>query len=521
MKKDKLSIAYPNYDQYLNFSAPRDTEKWMGAVKNMYSIIHKGTDRLTAFNTVTAGWDNMEKLEFTHWLKYYEENSHKKYSSEIQAPIVRTAQVNYWEDINRAGYFVPIHQEPAVDTNSAEPAPIDFAVAVDPENDPITIENNKREIIEMQRGKILSRLDSAEKLLRTTDGHIMAGNELASLMRAIYDLKERIHVVNKKSSSTKLYEDMIVREANVLVRKGFIKASAILCKIADGENLTATSPANPLASGGLPGIMPSEAPGQVPPPNNPPDEEDLSEGMKGFLEGLDTNNFTPDAEILEVQDNEDDELVVEAQVATPPPVPTVPNKPVAQKAEIEVEEDKAPTTGDKNFDSMIDSAFHSLTVQDVVNKLEDLAKIFKTREVPRQLAIVDMMLDKLGLASFFPTLAEAMNRSLDSNQYMSSRVEDILSKLRGTIETRDIDLKNENAVDNPAVAGIKQQLETNELKEKNRKEQRKQQENAEADQAVKGTPEIEVEEDLGQPTEMTQKVPAVAPPSAAPPPPVR
>lgn len=525
MKKDKLSLAYPNYDQYIDFNAPRDTKKWIGAVKDMYFHIHKGLDRVASFNKVTAGWDNMEKLDFTNWLKYYEENTHKKYAE--KSPTVKTAQVSYWEDINRAGYFVPIQQDIVVDENDA--APVDFAQE---QNNQAILEDNKREIIEAQRSKILSRLDSAEKLLRTIDGHLMAGNELASLMRAIYDLKERIHVVNKKTSSMRLYEDMIVREANIQTRRGFTKASSLLCKIAEGQDLTATPPANPMTGAGLPGNMPGEGPGLVPPPNPTPNlskdgppkaDEPMAEGMKGFLEGLDTNNFTPDAEELEVQESDDEEMfVVEAQAINPPPPPPAsktPKAPVPAKApapagdgDLTVE-DKNP--GGPDIDADIDQAFSNVTIQTVINKLEDLAKIFKNREVPRQLAIVDLMLDKLNLASFFPTLAEAMNRSLDSNQYMSSRIEDILSRLRGTVPTREIDLKNENGIDTPEVAGLKSKLEQDDAKEKARKENRKKQEDLEA---AKATPEVEVEQDLAAPTQMTNKVPAPAP---APPPPVK
>lgn len=504
---NRMKIAYPNYDQYINFSPPRDTQKWIETVKNMFHHIHMGVDKTAAFNTVTAGWDKMEKLDFQNWLKFYEENTHKKYSSEnLKSSSIKTAQVGYWEDINRAGYFVPLHQESTLlDTNKIDQQ-IDFAV--NPETNTNTAENSKKEIIENQRSKILSRLDSAEKLLRSTDGHIMAGNELASLMRAIYDLKERIHVVNKKSASTRLYEDMIAREANVLVRKGFNEASKILYKIADGEPLAPIPPANPTSGGGIPGNLPGEAPGQVPLQNNTPDvkEEPLAEGMKEFLKGLETGNLTHE-EDLEVNDSED-ELTVEAQAVPPVPSP-----------EIEVHETEVPEKIDKNFDSMIDQAFHNLTINDVVNRLEDLAKIFKTREVPRQLAIVDMMLDKLGLASFFPTLAEATNKALDSNQYISTRVEDILSKLRGTIETKEIDLKNENHIEPPEVAAIKQKLQESEEKDKVRKELRKKVEDDSLQQKTKEeAPEIEVEEDLGQPAQTTTQIP-VAPP--APPVPTR
>ena len=165
---------------------------------------------------------------------------------------------------------------------------------------------------------------------------------------------------------------------------------------------------------------------------------------------------------------------------------------------------------------MIDAAFANLTVDDVVLKLEDLAKIFKTREISRQLSIVDMMLDSLGLASYFPSLSEAQNKSLESTNYISTRIEEILSQLRGATETKEIDLRGDKKETNPAVQNIKNVLQQNEDKEKNRKEQRKQQQNAELDNVSspeKETPEVEIGEDLAAPVAPVAKPPApVTPP---------
>jgi hypothetical protein len=126
-----------------------------------------------------------------------------------------------------------------------------------------------------------------------------------------------------------------------------------------------------------------------------------------------------------------------------------------------------------------------------------------------------MMLDSLGLASFFPSLSEATNKALESNNYISTRVEDIISKLRGAMETKDIDLRGNEQENNPAVQGIKNTLKQNEDKEKARKEQRKQQQNSELDNAQKETPEVEISEDLAVP-EAPIKPPAPKIPPAPP-----
>ena len=96
----------------------------------------------------------------------------------------------------------------------------------------LSVSEEKRNTIEKQRAKIIGRLDSAEKLLRSPEGQQFAGHELEQLMEAIYTLKKKVQLVNKLSISTRLYEDMIVREANVLGRKGFTKAANMLYSVA-------------------------------------------------------------------------------------------------------------------------------------------------------------------------------------------------------------------------------------------------------------------------------------------------
>lgn len=519
--------AYPNFEQYQFVPGQHDTQKWLQAVKDIYYKERNGADRVQSIRQVTAGWKITETHDFLNWLRFYEEGVHLKY---------KTAQV--WYENGAPGYF--LHVKPDPEKPQEQPVKgqdIDFAR--DAAHDELSL-SEKKNIIEKQRSKIIGRLDSAEKLLRSRDGQIFAGKELEALMEAIYALKKKVQLVNKLSTSTRLYEDMIIREANVLNRKGFIKAAAQLQALADDTEtadkepakdvaLQPASPAPPQQGSGAAGGLPSVGPGMPQtPPESAPNNEVVPKGISKFLENLDTAKISTKDDlqvddVVDVSDVDDELFVTEAQAIpslnpdAPPPVdaPSPASKPKVPSTSLEVEEkdvekglpvDSSQVT---DFDNMIDAAFKNLTVNDVVAKLEDLAKIFKTREVPRQLAVVDMMLDSLGLASFFPSLSEATNKSLESNNYISTRIEDILSKLRGAIKTKEIDLRGDNQEDNPAVQGIKNTLQQNEEKEKMRKEKRKQQENEDLDAAPKETPKVEIDEDLAQPV-----------PPKAPPPPV-
>jgi hypothetical protein len=537
--------AYPNYDEYMYTSPARDTRKWIDAVKDIYYKEKIGQDKRSAILTTIGKWDDMEKKDFFNWLKFYEEGAHLKY---------KYAQQMWYEGIN-PGYVLPFKKDaPVADTNHADDSLEEMS------------QTEKKRIIEQQRKKIIGRLDSIEKLLRSEDGQLFAQKEFETLLEIIYQLKKKIQLINKKSASTKLYDDMIVREANVLMKRGFNRAADLLYKLAD-DVPAAVPPAPPTTVSGAPTTVPGDqvgtdknvdgvsgplnnpppAPVAAPPPGPPPPPPPppASEGMEEFLKGLKGGNITSDKsdtndlEVLDVDDLEVDDLEVikEAQEAAPsPPEPSPEPAPAPPPPEenLEVTEDvapKAPTdsnlevkeedspTGNKPsstaFDSAIDSAFKNIKVDDVVAKLEDLAKIFKTREVPRQLAFVDMMLDTLGISSFFPSLAEATNKSLESNQYILTRVEDILSKLRGTMETNEIDLTSETPTP-PEMEALKGKLSEQDENEKAKKKMRKDLEDKKLQEQSKEAPEVEIEEDLSKPTEVAP--PAAPPPAPAAPP---
>lgn len=530
--------AYPNTDVYMHIPGAHNTEKWLQAISDIYRREKSGVTRVEAIRSVVANWNVMEAYDFLNWVKFYEAGDHMKYKFAqlwFEAPGQKK-----WYTNDLPGYALPIDKDPpAAPESRVSGQDIDFA------KDNANAESERRQVIEKQRNKIIGRLDSAEKLLRSPDGHTFSGKEFESLLEAIYQLKKKIQMVNKISSSTRLYEDLIVREGNVLSKKGFTKAANVLFSLAQaptppGDPTGAGNPGAPSGGAGTPAqpdgnaTMPQSEPAGTQP-----------KGISEFLARMDEGVHAPDDEAkaedeLEVSD-EEELLVTEAQAAPvdepittspapaplgPSPVsaPTAPAKapakpgakaPPPEEEPLEVTEDdiksapKSQTPPTTDFDAKVDAVFANITVADVVAKLEDLAKIFKTREVPRQLGIVDMMLDSLGLASYFPSLSEATNKALESNNYISTRVEDILSKLRGAMGTNAVDLKGEE-VDRPEVAGIKNKLKSDQEKEKARKQMRKDQETAELAGQNKETPDVEIEEDLAPPA------PPAAPPKAPP-----
>ena len=543
MAKKEKKQAYPNYEYNMYISPQHDVQKWINLLKDIYYQEKNNGNRSQTIINATANWPEKEKYDFLNWLKFYESGSHMKY---------KFAQNYYVNDSvpGYSGYFVPFNKE------QEKPATnLDVNNAKDPSAHELS-DGEKKKIIQKQRKKIISRLDSAEKLLRTDEGELFAGKEFDSLLSSLYDLKKKIQMMNKVSISTTIYDDMIIREANILNKHGFIKAANILYSLAQdagsdlsNPNETAPSAAPPAAptgpaasptadstqSMGAPGNMPMDTPpggmptdatsgdGAVRPEiasNNPPSPKNMSEGMEAFLKGLDPAKESNGDELM-VEDNdfnyifdEGELLVTEAQVAeTPAPSPATPLEVKEEVKPLETTPKSLEIKNPKsNFDAQFNQAFSNITVQDIIVKLEDLSKIFKTREVPRQLGLVDMMLDSLGLAPFFPALSEATNKALESNNYISTRVEEVLSKLRGTLATHEIDLMGDTEETKPEVTGLKNKLISEEEKEKAKKELKKQKEDELLEVSEKETPEIEIAEDLTE----APATPPPQPPAPAP-----
>ena len=553
--------AYPNNEGYLHVPGQHNTDKWLQTVKDIYHQEKNNIDRRAAIINSTEGWAPKEQFDFLNWLKFYEGGNHLKY---------KFAQS--WYIGRDESYLLPIK----VDNSNLEKE-------INNAKDSSVTElsgSEKKKIIENQRKKIIGRLDSVEKLLRTEQGHLFAGNELESLMETIFNLKKKVNVVNKLSASTRLYEDMIIREANILVKKGFEDSAELLFTLAEEaakeDNKGAMPPPAPPAppaqgsgsAGGLPatntkaqpnapeapknnapGSAGSPAPGgppslppipgvkDLPPPPPPPPapsptppastpgsqptpptpaKDPKPAGIKNFLSRLDET----DDNSLEV--SEDDVLLSYAQEVAPPPpaasepppaTPMAPAPPAVVEPPVteELEVVDSPITPKSDFDNKVNQVLSSIRVEDVVSKLEDLAKVFRTREIPRQLAIIDMMLDSLGLASYFPSLSEATNKALESNNYISTRIDDILSKLHGAVKKNKIDLAGDEPKVSPQVEAIQDNLQEAQDLEKARKDLRKQQETEELMATEKETPEIEIEEEPAAPVAPAPPTPVASP----------
>lgn len=556
-------MAYPNYDDYNNHVPPRNTEKWVNLISRMYAEIHAGIPRKEAVAKITSDLDKMEKIDFLNWLRFYEENAHKKYASEDIGYVKNKFANGYYLSDD---FYLPGEQtfRESNGVSGSQSNSVDNAMSTDRNKD--IIESSKKEEIEKYKKKILARLHAVEKLLTSHNtGSDLFGDEYNGFIQSLLRLRQQVLMLNKQASSNKIYKDIIIREANKLKNNGYSNSYNILVKVADTLPPPPAAP-SPTDMGGLPGVMTQNP---IPKPQSSGQqevsfepEENQNEAISKFLGGMnnggivvDDINTVSDADLsLSFYENFEDEddndsiyvaeddvddtdnfLLSEAQAPLNESV-NKKNQPLAGSAiqetnqnkkdesqgnteVLSVKEDVADDTASSEFESYIDKAFEMLSVSDVINKLDDLVKIFKAREIPRQLSVVDMMLDRLGLGTYFPSLAEATTKSLESNQYILSRIEDVVSRLRGSLESEEVDLSSKvrSEISDAETLKVKNDLQQKSEKEKERKKIKKELEDKSIDDVAesKEKPEIEVKEDMSGPvsktTEMPQSMPNQSP----------
>lgn len=483
--------AYPQ-DEHGNFvNSPHNIGRWMKSMQEVYMQSPRvGWSK--AFDAVTNGWDDMEKRDFKNWMSFYQEGGHQKY---------KTAQFLPSTYVENGGSFIPVdHLKSSLP--GKQPDMSSFTVSQDV--NAVQEKEAQKALVERKIQSLVGRLNSAEKIATNPQVQLalkqclqMSVDEWVSLLQK---LKREIQLAPMRfRAANSLLDDIVYKNANQVYAAGYKNAARMLVKVAQTAPTppaVAPSTTNPTPPPMTPDATPMAgqplAPGSNPAPNGDmagkPDDKDA---VAKFLANLNFEDVGK-AEDDELEVDDQAEITVTAQAApgaedlplppnpapppdpkpkaapTPLPATPAPEAP-APTPDIEVSEDEviSPMTAGDPFDR----ALSDVQVKDIVTRLEGIASMFKNRQIARQLSIIDLMMDKIGIAPFFPTLAEAMRSALESNQYCQSRVEEILAKLRGTISTpMSQHLESEVSGENDQ---IKSQLAQQEESERVRKERRK------------------------------------------------
>jgi hypothetical protein len=490
-----------------------DVGRWVDATRHIYSLMVKGHSQDQAKQSVIGKWEHREQMDYEHWLKFYKERVPEKYPKLAQdfTGGLGGIPVDILQANTRGSRRFPAPFPGGLDPQTHK-VPPGLPQRTDGDSDPV------RDTIEGQRRKLISRLNAAEKLLYSSEGQLFAGDDQELMLKLLQDLKRRIQISNKRTVRSSLFEDHIFRTANLLKLQGRNEPAAFFYKIAQlpppGGDFFADL-------GGAPpdGAAPAAGGGE----NKQETHDLLKEFFDALKRGVSDKDDTPEERENATKEESEPasnappppaptpppapppaptatalfevneqiklgmgywipELRAFAQAAPPAPTPVAPAPPAPAPVKdvvIDPEEvPKQPEQAKDNTDDVIEAALKNVNVNDVISRLEMLVSVYNRREISRQLAILDIMMDRLGLASFFPALGEAMSKALEANQYIGNRLQEILGKVKSSVEAPGADEWVEITPENQPqeTEGVRQRLQHSIDKEEARREMRKERE---------------------------------------------
>jgi hypothetical protein len=438
--------AYPQGFETNYIQPPHNIKKWIESMRKIYAIMHKGFEFNDAFAQATKDWGTMEKSDFKNWMNFYQGNQHEVYKT------ANEHKPNTFVGGEQGAQF-PLGMRARIPN---VPDLFNRQEAEEVKSEQAREKAIRQEESQLTKAKLIGRLNSAEKLF--TSVNFMEGAEFEEWLKELHNLKRKIFSL--KTADADMIEDLIIRSGNQLEDKGLYKSATVMHRIAQPAPPPTVEDPMPVMSDGdeeLGGSFPDDLEG-IPDLDGsltgdvaggsagaaPGDAEegvkDLSDPDGAMLEFLKNLGGT---KVEAASDNfdgayivvgEDDGLRVNAQVL---PEETVKPMETAKPVETADLTPKSNVNTDAATDAAINAALANVKYSDIIYKLEDVASILKVRQLTRELSIVDLMMQSMGISSFFPNMAEATKSALDSNQYVLTRVEDILAKLRGASSATD------------------------------------------------------------------------------------
>lgn len=368
--------AYPNITgvNEENIKEKRDVNLWIKTLGSIYKAIRKGESRESALNRLTKEWSPMEKFDFEAWARYYEKGDHEKYN-------IKVAEEIDFEDLFKDT------EEPI---RSEKPTK-----QIRPEK---TIDDYKK--------ALMGRLNSAERLLNNFV-HVWPDDTVKRLYDGLYELKRQLITMRTTSS----VQDIIIRLASSWEKDGFSEGANELRKIAQ--------PPNDITSEIEKALKGKEF--KKTKPKKPSPMEDMGMGDLPPMEDLPPMDNIPPMEGMEPK-GEVPDIPAGVEENLPPPM---------EEPAIEVEEPPIPEKKPNH------NPYSDASIEDALDILEPLAQSLREREFIRDLSKADMMLDALNIASHFPELGEVLAKALELNIYMGTRLEKVISKLKGGVKTNE------------------------------------------------------------------------------------
>jgi hypothetical protein len=363
----------------LDIEDPYNMKKWEYVAKIItYDSQRLGNNKALDYHSYVNFEDDKERDKFKQWCKI------KKVAGDTMPKLSKRAREQYG-------------------LNSTSIYPTDTGSSFDSDDRSVYIANqNKRsdeyqklygdlpkketkeELAKKRKAELSSRINKylilLQKSLLSSDISI---EDFSGAMEALKDLS----LLSQRIKTAEMGIDLIYRTSNKLNRYGLKKEASGLKKFAqEQEAQLETAPLEPPSQG----VPPEQAqqvpavemqPEQAPQPQVDPEEEALRKSTEA-------------------------EPVAFSDIDTP-----------------------GPEEGE--YDKIIDT---NIQMSDAAGKLEDVASMLADRRVIRYLAEFDIMLDKLGIASMFPELAESQSKLIDAYSYALTRVSKMMGQLANAAE---------------------------------------------------------------------------------------
>lgn len=384
-------------NSYLNMTLPGQEKKynldlWYDCERKVASYMREGyaLDKASSYVAKTHIRDAQEQSDFYNWVRNrinYKSASLSK-SAIYNSPINFSNQSNWGsEDLSdRVEKAKEVFQTSKKEEESKDKRLTPDAVK-DSDNDAI-YKKLRRHILGLTRLLLESRSISDEDYAEAQRNL----TQLTNIVRAPY--------------SKKVKADYIYSTSNKIAKLGEPEAAKILRKFAQ-EVEAEEAPANPVAA-------------QAQPPA-------------------------------------DDVATEEVESEAPPsPTASAPGTPGGASVQIPSSDSVKPVrfediiVPDSDPEHRYDDLSGDIGVADAASKLDEIAGMLADRRVIRLLAEFDIMLDRLGIASMFPELAESQSKLIDAFSYALTRVTKMMGQLANAQQVIE---SSEKAIENAEVSG--------------------------------------------------------------------
>ena len=307
--------AHPNIGGKNEREVVYNIDKWISALKNIYTAVHNKASKSDAIKYFTQAWDSDERQHFINWMKYYEGGNMEKYNVK-NAKFTKEADLDFavpqsW--MNDAG-----RSQNAIDLSTRK----------------IDTEKTRRE----------AELENAKHIKRKMRGRLLAFKKLL----------DRYNDILPKQNLEKIYDE--IHDLDVSISRLDVYASMQDCLYRSAGKIR----------------------------------------KFGFSEG---------AEFLE----------------------KVAEEPAAGKDVIQsLPQGASPQT------NLPPKTMPAINIKTIIARLEGVSKTLKSRDMIRELASIDILLNELGIASHFPELSLSQSKLIEAFSYSSNKIEDIIANLRGS-----------------------------------------------------------------------------------------